>query len=72
MFGLVLASRAVKEITIAWGSGLLKGGKTLLVASKNEKAEMKLSLAYAKQKQGLKLEPTVGIDRLLARYQLLI
>jgi hypothetical protein len=39
-----------------------------LVASKDEKPEMKLSLAYAKQKQGLKLQPTVGSNRLLAHY----
>jgi hypothetical protein len=37
------------DITVAWGSGLLKGQEAFLVASKEEKAEMKLSLAYAKQ-----------------------
>ena len=38
------------NITVAWGTGLLKGNEALLVASKDEKAEIKLSLAYANQK----------------------
>jgi hypothetical protein len=38
------------NITVAWGTGLIKGQEALLVASKDEKAEMKLSLSYAKQK----------------------
>lgn len=38
------------NITVAWGTGMFKGEETLLVASKDEKDEIKLSVAYAKQK----------------------
>jgi hypothetical protein len=38
------------NITIAWGTALFKGQEAVLAASKDEKAELKLSLSYAKQK----------------------
>jgi hypothetical protein len=42
------------NIIVAWGTGLFKGQETLLVASKDEKAEIKVSVAYAKQKSKAK------------------